>query len=35
LKTIGNTVMIAGIFGAAAHFIRYGRKHKEGIDEGS
>jgi formate dehydrogenase beta subunit len=35
LKTIGNTVMVAGIFGAAAHFIRYGRKHKEGIDEGS
>ena len=35
LKTIGNTMMIAGIFGAAAHFIRYGRKHKQGIDEGS
>jgi formate dehydrogenase iron-sulfur subunit len=35
LKTIGNTMMIAGIFGAALHFVRYGRKHKEGIDEGS
>ena len=35
LKTIGNVAMAAGIFGAAAHFIRYGRKHKEGIDEGS
>jgi formate dehydrogenase iron-sulfur subunit len=33
LKTIGNTVMVAGIFGAALHFIRYGRKHKEGVDE--
>ena len=35
LKTIGNTVMAAGIFGVALHFIRYGRKHKEGVDEGS
>jgi formate dehydrogenase iron-sulfur subunit len=35
LKTIGNVAMAAGIFGAAAHFIRYGRKHKEGIDEPS
>src|SRR5688572_29427631 len=35
LKTIGNTMMIAGIFGAALHFVRYGRKHKEGVDEGS
>jgi formate dehydrogenase beta subunit len=33
LKTIGNVAMAAGIFGVAAHFIRYGRKHKE--DEGS
>ena len=23
-----------GLFGAALHFVRYGRKHKEGIDEG-
>ena len=30
LKTIGNTAMIPGIFAAAVHFIRYGRKHKEG-----
>ena len=35
LKTIGNTAMIAGLFGAAIHFVRYGRKHQEGIDEGS
>jgi formate dehydrogenase beta subunit len=35
LKTIGNTAIFAGILGAAIHFIRYGRKHKEGIDEGS
>jgi formate dehydrogenase beta subunit len=35
LKTIGNTAIFAGILGAALHFIRYGRKHTEGIDEGS
>jgi formate dehydrogenase iron-sulfur subunit len=35
LKTIGNTAIFAGILGAAIHFIRYGRKHTEGIDEGS
>ena len=29
MKNIGNTVLIAGIFGAALHFIRYGRKHKD------
>jgi formate dehydrogenase beta subunit len=29
LKTIGNTMMVAGIFGAALHFIKFGRKHKE------
>ena len=33
LKTIGNTMMAAGIFAAALHFIRYGRKHKEGVDD--
>ena len=32
---ISLVAMAAGIFGAAAHFIRYGRKHKEGVDEGS
>ena len=35
LKTIGNTAMLGGLVAAAIHFIRYGRKHKEGIDEGS
>lgn len=35
LKTIGNTAMLGGLVAAAVHFIRYGRKHKEGIDEGS
>ena len=33
LKVIGNTMMFAGLFAAALHFIRYGRKHKEGVDE--
>ena len=35
LKTIGNAAIFAGLFGAALHFIRYGRKHKEGVDEGT
>jgi hypothetical protein len=34
LKTIGNTAIVAGLLGAAVHFIRYGRKHKEGLDDG-
>lgn len=33
LKTIGNLAMATGLLGAALHFIRYGRKHKEGVDE--
>ena len=30
LKWVGNLAMIGGLFGAAVHYIRFGRKHDEG-----
>jgi formate dehydrogenase iron-sulfur subunit len=32
LKWLGNMAMLGGLAVAAAHFVRYGRKHGEGVD---
>jgi len=34
LKALGNLAMIGGVVAAAAHYIRFGRKHKEGEPRG-